>query len=117
MRVEPTDESFRDAIAFAESEKPDAFVAVGGGSVIDTAKAAMVYARYPATFSDYFAPPIGAGVAVPGPVLPHIACPTTSGTGSECTSVSVIRINQLDTKFVIGSPHLLPVEAALENPE
>ena len=71
--------------------------------MMNTSKAAMVYARYPAPFTDYFAAPIGAGVPVPGPVLTHVACPTTSGTGSECTSLSVIRLNALNTKFVLAS--------------
>src|SRR5258708_7490999 len=47
VRVEPTDASFRDAIAFANSGGFDAFVAVGGGSTIDTAKAANLYSTYP----------------------------------------------------------------------
>src|SRR5688500_9749518 len=47
VRVEPTDESLRDAIRFAEEGEFDSFVAVGGGSTIDTAKAANLYATYP----------------------------------------------------------------------
>src|SRR5437773_8341291 len=43
VRVEPTDESFLDAIAFAHADRFDAFVAVGGGSAIDTAKAVSLY--------------------------------------------------------------------------
>ena len=89
-------------------------ISVGGGSTIDTAKAGMAYSLYPAEFLDYFGPPIGAGQAIPGPLLPHLACPTTSGTGSECTSVSVIRINQLNCKFVFGSPYMLPSEALVD---
>jgi len=58
--------------------------AVGGGSVIDTAKAADLYATHPAPFERYVNAPLGEGVPVPGPLAPHIACPTTSGTGSEC---------------------------------
>ena len=81
---------------------------------MDTAKAAMIYHRYPAEFTDYFGPPVGAGRPVPGPLLPHIACPTTSGTGSECTSVSVIRLTEHNCKFVVGSPYLVPVEAIVD---
>src|SRR5580700_8611533 len=47
VRVEPTDESFLDAIGFAKQEPYDAFVAVGGGSTIDTAKAVNLYVTYP----------------------------------------------------------------------
>ena len=112
--IEPSDASVLSASAFLADSGADGVVSVGGGSVMDTAKAALVYARYPAPFTDYFAPPIGAGVPVPGPVLPHIACPTTSGTGSECTPLSVIRINDLNTKFVIASPFILPQEALVD---
>ena len=74
-----------------------------------------VYGLYPVDdFLDYFAPPIGAGKPIPGKLLPHLACPTTSGTGSECTSVSVIRINDLNTKFVLGNPLLMPDEALVD---
>src|SRR5262249_36901575 len=53
VRVEPTDVSFRDAIEFATQGRFDAFVAVGGGSTIDTAKAANLYSTYPADFLEY----------------------------------------------------------------
>lgn len=114
VRIEPCDATVTAAAAFLSEGGFDGVVSVGGGSVMDTAKAALVYALYPADFLDYFGPPVGRGVPVPGPVLPHIACTTTSGTGSECTSLSVIRIGELNTKFVIGSPHLLPEEALVD---
>ena len=50
---------------------------------MDTCKAANLYATYPADFLTYVNAPVGGGQPVPGPVMPHIACPTTSGTGSE----------------------------------
>lgn len=114
VRIEPDDTTVVKAATFLSEGQFDGVVSVGGGSSIDIAKAAMVYARYPADVTDYFAPPVGAGRPVPGPLLPHIACPTTSGTGSECTSVSVIRICALNTKFVLGSPYLLPDEALVD---
>ena len=114
IRIEPDDATVQNAARFISETGPDVVISLGGGSVIDTAKAASVYARYPAPVNEYFAPPVGPGTPVPGPLLPHFACPTTSGTGSECTSVSVIRINALDTKFVLGSPHLLPMEAIVD---
>jgi alcohol dehydrogenase class IV len=113
-RIEPSDTSVMDATRFLSDGDFDGVVSLGGGSVMDTAKAAMVYARYPATFPTYFAPPIGDGAAVPGPLLPHIACPTTSGTGSETTGLSVIRLMEHDTKFVLASRYILPDEALID---
>lgn len=112
--IEPNETSVLNAAHFLRSDTYDAMISVGGGSVIDTAKAAAVYAAYPTDFTDYFGPPVGIGKAIPGPVLPHYACPTTSGTGSECTSVSVLRIDSLNAKFVIGSPYLLPKVALVD---
>ena len=112
--IEPSDTSVMDASRFLRDGEFDGLVSVGGGSVMDTAKAAMVYARYPASFSTYFAAPIGDGVPVPGPCMPHIACPTTSGTGSEMTGLSVIRLMDHDTKFVLASRYILPEEALID---
>ncbi len=114
VRIEPDDHTIINAARFLGQGKFDGVVSLGGGSVMDTAKAAMVYAAYPAEFNQYFGSPVGPGKPVPGPLLPHLACPTTSGTGSECTSVAVIRISSLNTKFVLGSPHLLPTQALVD---
>lgn len=114
VRIEPTDGSVLAAAAFLKDGDFDGVISVGGGSVMDTAKAAMVYALYPASFTTYFAPPAGEGKPVPGPLKPHVACPTTSGTGSETTGLSVIRFEQLNTKFVLGSRYLLPDEAVVD---
>jgi hydroxyacid-oxoacid transhydrogenase len=114
VRIEPSDATVVAAAEFLRDDHFDGVVSVGGGSVMDTAKAAMVYALYPAEFLDYFGPPVGQGRPIPGPVLPHLACPTTSGTGAECTSLSVIRINEFNTKFVIASPRILPTEALVD---
>lgn len=114
VKIEPTDVSVLAAADFLKQTNFEGVVSVGGGSVIDTAKAAMVYAEYPASVATYFAPPVGDGQPVPGPVKPHIACPTTCGTGSEATGLSVIRFESLDTKFVFGSRHILPVAAIID---
>lgn len=88
--VEPTDASLKQAIEFCRSKKFAAFVAVGGGSVMDTAKACNLYSCYPsADFEDFVNAPIGKGKPVPGKLLPLIAIPTTAGTGSETTGVSI----------------------------
>jgi len=114
IRVEPDETSVDSGAAFLREGNFDGMISVGGGSVMDTAKAAMVCALYPSPVRHYFAKPIGEGIAVPGSLLPHIACPTTSGTGSECTSVSVIRINDLNTKFVFASPYMMPDQAVID---
>ncbi|MFT4725686.1 MAG: hydroxyacid-oxoacid transhydrogenase [Granulosicoccus sp.] len=116
IRVEPDDDSVERGTNFLRGSKFDGMVSVGGGSVIDTAKACLVLLNHGGNILDYFAPPIGNGASIPGPLLPHIACPTTSGTGSECTSISVLRVNKLNTKFVIASPYMLP-DAAIVDPQ
>ena len=98
IEIEPTDRSFKHAAAFAVDGNFDGFVSIGGGSTIDTAKAADLYATYPAEFMDYVNAPIGGGKAVPGPLKPHIACPTTSGTGSECTGVAIFDLLEMRAK-------------------
>jgi hydroxyacid-oxoacid transhydrogenase len=114
VQIEPTDRSVLAAAAFLKDGNFDGVISVGGGSVMDTAKGALAYARYPASFETYFAPPVGAGQPLPGPVMPHVACPTTSGTGSETTGLSVIRFEALNTKFVLASRHILPQEAIID---
>lgn len=113
-RIEPTDESFRDAAAFASEMNPDGYISLGGGSVIDTAKAANLYASHPADFLDYVNAPIGAGKTVPGPLQPHIACPTTSGTGSEVTGIAIFDLLSMSAKTGIASPALRPSEALVD---
>ncbi len=110
VRIEPTDVSFKHAIAFAQNGNFDAYVAVGGGSVIDTAKAANLYATYPTNdFLDYINPPIGKGKPVPGALKPLIAVPTTAGTGSETTGVAIFDLLEMHAKTGIAHRALRPV--------
>ena len=115
ITIEADDDSVQRAAGFIAGGGFDGVVSVGGGSVMDTAKAAMLYGLHPTEdFLDYFAPPLGAGKAMPAALLPHLACPTTSGTGSECTSISVLRINHLQTKFVLANPVLMAQQALID---
>ena len=114
VRVEPTDQSFLAAARFAAEGKFDGYVSLGGGSVIDTCKAANLYATYPADFLDYVNAPIGAGKPVPGPLKPHIACPTTCGTGSECTGITIFDLLAMQVKTGIASRRLRPSMALID---
>ena len=107
-RVEPTDVSFKEAIAFAAEGDFDAFVGVGGGSSIDTAKVANLFTTYPADLLTYVNAPIGQGQPVPGPLKPLIAIPTTAGTGSETTGVAIFDLTEQHAKTGIAHRRLKP---------
>src|SRR5205085_12523584 len=115
VRVEPTDESFLDAIAFAAQGDFDGIVAVGGGSTIDTAKAVNLYVSYPPEdFLDYVNPPIGKGLPVPGPIKPLLAIPTTAGTGSETTSDTIFDPTSMHAKTGHANRRLKPTLGMLD---
>lgn len=113
-RVEPTDKSFIEAGEFMRQCGADGVISVGGGSVIDTAKAASLLSTHPADFLDYVNKPIGGGRPVPGPLPPHIACPTTSGTGSESTAVAVFDLEEQKVKTGISSKYMKPTLGVID---
>ncbi|WP_420723597.1 hydroxyacid-oxoacid transhydrogenase [Hwanghaeella sp. LZ110] len=106
--VEPTDRSFKAAAEFARQGKFDGYISVGGGSVMDTAKAANLYATYPDDFLAYVNAPVGQAKPVPGPLKPHIACPTTFGTASECTGIAIFDFLEMEAKTGIANARLRP---------
>jgi len=112
--VEPTDISFKEAIKFAVDGNFDGFVGVGGGSSMDTAKAANLYSTHPADFMTYVNPPIGQGVPVPGPLKPLVAVPTTAGTGSETTGVAIFDYLEMNAKTGIAHRALRPVKGLID---
>jgi alcohol dehydrogenase class IV len=114
VHVEPTDASFAEAARFARQTTADLYVSVGGGSTIDTCKAALLFATYPAELLAYVNAPIGEARPVPGPLPPHLACPTTCGTGSETTGIAVFDHLGLKVKTAIASARLRPTQALID---
>ncbi|MBM4002320.1 MAG: iron-containing alcohol dehydrogenase [Planctomycetes bacterium] len=114
IRIEPSYESFAAAIEVAGRGAYQGFVAIGGGSTIDTAKAANLFATYPAPFLKYVNAPVGEGQPVPGPLKPLIAIPTTSGTGSETTGVAICDLTERQLKTGIAHRFLKPTLGILD---
>jgi hydroxyacid-oxoacid transhydrogenase len=113
-RVEPTIDSFQAAAEFALEHEVDGFVSLGGGSAMDTAKVADLILSHPAPVMDYVNAPVGQGKKPPSPLKPHLAIPTTSGTGSEATTVAVLDIPHLRVKTGISHRYLRPSQAIVD---
>ena len=114
-RVEPTDRSMVEAVEFARDGGPwDAFVAVGGGSAIDTAKAVNLLCSNPGDLLDYVNAPVGKGRAPVNRLAPLVAVPTTTGTGSESTTVCVLDVLEQQVKSGISHPLLRPTLAIVD---
>ncbi len=96
---------------FARDCAPDVILAIGGGSALDAAKLIGLLASHGGPLSRFYGEN-----AVPGPVIPVVAVPTTAGTGSEVTPVAVVSDPDRELKVGISSPHLIPV-AAVVDPE
>jgi alcohol dehydrogenase class IV len=114
VHVEPTLESLQRAADFAREHEPDGFVSVGGGSAMDTAKVADLVLSHPAPVMEYVNPPVGGGRKPPSPLRPHLAIPTTPGTGSEATTVAVLDIPELKVKSGISHRYLRPHQAVVD---
>ncbi len=112
--VEPTDASIDEAVAYARQQEWDCFVAIGGGSAIDTAKAVNLLTTHPGELLDFVTPPIGAGKAPWLPLKPLIAVPTTAGTGSESTTICVVDLLGLHLKAGVSHPSLRPSLAVVD---
>jgi alcohol dehydrogenase class IV len=102
VQPDPTLDNVRGALEALRAHEADGIVAIGGGSPMDTAKAASVAFTNEGDVRDY------AGYdQVPGPGLPLVAVPTTAGTGSEVTRVAVITDTDRDVKMMMLDGHLL----------
>jgi hydroxyacid-oxoacid transhydrogenase len=108
VEVEPTDRSMEEAAAVTRGTEAEGYIAVGGGSTIDTCKAVNLLTTHPAPLLDYINKPVGKGAPVPGPLRPLIAVPTTAGTGSETTAVAVTHVLDQDVKAGVSHRWLRP---------
>jgi hydroxyacid-oxoacid transhydrogenase len=113
--VEPTDDSMDKAAGYAREQGPwDGFVAVGGGSSIDTAKAVNLLTSEEGALMDYINKPIGEGRAPRHQLKPLIAVPTTAGTGSESTAMCVLDVLSMRVKTGISHWRLRPTLAVID---
>jgi len=88
---------------------PEVVIGIGGGSSMDMAKVVAVLLTHGGDVRSYYGE-----FAVPGPVIPLVAVPTTSGTGSEVTPVAVVSDEERGAKVGIASPHLVPLVAVCD---
>jgi alcohol dehydrogenase class IV len=113
--VEPTDDSMDKAAGYARGQGPwDAFVAVGGGSSIDTAKAVNLVTTDGGELMDYINKPVGRAMTPKGQLKPLIAIPTTAGTGSESTAMCVMDVLSMKVKTGISHWRLRPTLAIVD---
>jgi len=114
IHIEPTDKSFDKGASDLKGSEFDLYVAVGGGSTIDTTKAINLLTTYPAPVLEYINKPIGQARPVPGPLKPTLVLPTTAGTGSETTPAAVLDILEMKVKSGISHPYLKPTMALID---
>ncbi len=110
---EPAVEGVRAAVADAREFNPDVIVALGGGSVIDTAKSVGILLRNKGDLMDYLEV-IGRGQSLVSESVPVIALPTTSGTGAEVTANSPIYSAQHKLKASLRNPAMIPAVAIVD---
>lgn len=110
---EPSVEGVRAAVAAARQAKPDVIVALGGGSVIDTAKAVGILLRNEGDLMDYLEI-VGRGQTLAARTVPVIALPTTSGTGAEVTANAPIYSPEHKLKASLRSPAMIPAVAIVD---
>lgn len=116
VEADPSLKVFEEALDFARDRNPDVIIAVGGGSSIDVAKTTSTILDEEGKVMDYVAPPTGGGHDITGPGVPVIAIPTTAGTGSESSPVSVISVPDKQIKVGISNKHQYP-DLALVDPQ
>lgn len=108
-RHEPTDESIAPVVTALREHAADVLIALGGGSVIDSAKAAALLYAHGGTIPDYRFP-----TPIPSGGVPVFAVPTTAGTGSEATAATVITHVASGEKLLLMGPNLVPEAAVVD---
>ncbi|BAB60449.1 alcohol dehydrogenase [ADH] [Thermoplasma volcanium GSS1] len=114
VKTEPDDENLTKGYEAIKGKKIDGLISFGGGSTIDTAKILNLLYKYPRDINDYINKPIGKGMIPEGDLLPHIAIPTTAGTGSETTNVTIFDVERLHVKTGISNPFIRPSLAIID---
>lgn len=109
VNSEPTTEHVWEGLNIFQDGRCDILIACGGGSPIDVAKAVRVLATNKGSLEDY-----KGFNKISKPGVPLIAIPTTAGTGSEATMVTIITDTSREVKMLIGSPFLLPTVALVD---
>jgi alcohol dehydrogenase class IV len=106
---EPTESSILGGVEKVKQGNFDAIIAIGGGSPIDSAKAISILGKHGGSMRDYMVPRI-----VNEPGLPIIAIPTTAGTGSEATRVTIITDETSDEKMLCMGMGFMPTAALVD---
>jgi len=106
---EPTVSSIQAGVDKVRDGNYDSIIAIGGGSPIDSAKAIAILGKYGGVMRDYKFPRV-----VNEPGLPIIAIPTTAGTGSECTKVTIITDETNDEKMLCVGIGFMPTAALVD---
>ena len=115
VEPDPSLAVFEESLKKADTVEPGFIVGLGGGSAMDVAKTTSIVHTHGGDILDYVAPPTGNGKPVPGPGVPTACLPTTSGTGSETSPVTVLSLPTEDLKVGISSSYQRP-EVALVDP-
>jgi aldehyde:ferredoxin oxidoreductase len=113
VEPDPPVESIEKAGRFYSQQECDGFIALGGGSSMDTAKASSVRVSHSGVLSEY-ENMVGGKAKIKPPLPPLICIPTTSGTGSETNQYAIITDRERELKFTIMSEHMVPDLAIID---
>jgi alcohol dehydrogenase class IV len=114
VEPEPSVNSIERGLTWCQDKEIDALISVGGGSSIDSAKVLNLILSNGGAILDYVAPPTGHGKSPTVPLKPHIAIPTTAGTGAETSPVAVITLPEKKLKVGISNSKCKPELAIID---